>query len=356
MAADRASSVKWEVSMGGTVDIRDCIQFTVDKDVNQPDHAIVVLKNTDHKYTPMAKDGTTLTIKTTSPGKEDLKTLFTGKVVKVDPQYKGGDVSRIAVSAYDDKLHKALQGKKSWTQQDCTYKDILEKCLPGCDIKGPDENPTFKHRYIANMSDLDLARMVAQRMGCFIFNQEGTIKVLHPKKAEDSGIEFYVYENQDKEHRMKSFNPRLTGSRILKAVEVRGWDPEKKEAIVHKAKAEPSKLGNTEASSAASSTAADSSSVCDVPVFSLEEAKMIAKAHLVHANLGYIEAEAEAFGKADYGPGQIIKIFINSQAADRFDGSYFVIGTTHKYSHGTQTNPDGGYTTVFRLKRDAEVQ
>jgi hypothetical protein len=51
----------------------------------------------------------------------------------------------------------------------------------------------------------------------------------------------------------------------------------------------------------------------------------------------------------------VIKVFVNSQAEDRFDGKYFVMGTTHKYSHGTRTSPEGGYTTVFRLARNAEV-
>jgi hypothetical protein len=40
------------------------------------------------------------------------------------------------------------------------------------------------------------------------------------------------------------------------------------------------------------------------------------------------------------------------QAADKFDGKYFVVGTTHRYSHGTlDRNPTAAYTTVFRLAR-----
>jgi uncharacterized protein len=352
--ADRAGSVGWKLNLGGQVDAKDIIQFTVDKDLMQPDMAVAVLRNTDHKYVARAKIGETLTIEATSPGKDDYKLLFTGKITGVEPQYKGGGESRVVVRAFCP-LHKKLQGKKSDTYQDKNDQQILQQVLGDIDFKGPDEKPTYKHVYRPNMSDLDFARMRAARMGCFIWNENGTIKV-HKPKFEDSGVEFYVYENQDREHRMKSFSPRLTGAQIVKKYTVQGWDPEGKEKFTGKATAEPSKLGNTEASSAAKDAAAEETFTCDEPIFSNEEATMIAKAKLQEHNLGYMSAEAEAFGNADYKPGMVIKIFINSQAADRFDGGYFVTGTTHKYSHGTQTNPDGGYTTVFRLARNAEVQ
>jgi hypothetical protein len=355
VAADRAGSVGWKLTLAGEeVKATDIVQFTVNKSLDQPDEANVVLRNTDHRYTAKAKDGETLSLKTTSPGSDDMKQLFDGKIASAKPQYAGGGESRIVIKGYCS-LFKKLQGKKRDTFQDQTDQQILQKVLGNIDFQGPDEAPTYKHVTRPNMSDLEFARMRAARMGCYIFNDNGTIKV-HKPKFEDSGIEFYVYENEGKQHRMKKFDPALTGSQILKAMEVRGYDPEKKEAIVARVNAEPSKLGNTEASAAASESAADCTFTCDEPIFSKEEATMIAKAKLLRHNLQYIRATAEAFGNADYKPGIVVKIFINSQAADRFDGGYFVVSTTHKYSHGTQTNPDGGYTVFFILARNAEVQ
>jgi hypothetical protein len=354
MAADRAGSVGWSLTLAGEeVKPGDIVQFTVNKTLDQPDEANVVLRNTDFRYTAKAKDGETLVLKTTSPGSDEKKLLFSGKIASAKTQHAGGGESRIVVKGYCSLFNK-LQGKKQDTFQDMTDQQNLQKVLGDIDFQGPDEAPTYKHVTRPNMSDLEFARVRAARMGCYIFNDNGTIKV-HKPKFEDSGIEFFPYENEGKEHRMKKFDPCLTGSQILKSMEVRAWDPEKKEKIYSKVQAEPSKLGNTEASQAASSSASDTVT-SDEPVFSKEEATMVAKAKLMRHNLQYIRATAEAFGNADYKPGIVIKVFVNSQAADRFDGGYFVVSTTHKYSHGTQTNPDGGYSTFFILARNAEVQ
>jgi len=354
--AERAGSVGWKLTLGGgQVDAGEIIQFTVDKDLDQPDHAVAVLRNTSHKHVAQAKIGDPFKIETTTPGNDDMKLLFTGEIAGIEPQYKGGGESRVVIRAFC-KLHKKLAGRKSKTFQDKTDQQILEEVLGGIDFKGPDEKPTYKHITQDNMSDLDFARLRASRIGCYIWNENGSVKVKKPELDKDSGIEFFVFENQGKTHRMKSFAPRLTGAQIVKSLEVRGWNPETKKAIVERVSAEPSPLGNTEASSAAGDKAADVTFTCDQPIWSNEEAKALAKAKLQQHNLGYMSAEAEAFGNPAYLPGQVIKINVNSQAADKFDGKYFVTGTTHKYSHGTQTNPDGGYTTVFRLARNAEVQ
>lgn len=354
--AERAGSVGWKLTLGGgQVDIRDIIQFTVDKDLNQPDMAVAVLRNTHHKYVNSAKIGDPFKIESTVPGGNSYKLLFTGEIAGIEPQYKGGGESRVTVRAFC-KLHKKLAGRKSKTFQDKTDQQILEEVLGGIEFKGPDEKPTYKHITQDNMSDLDFARLRASRIGCYIWSENGAIKVKKPELDKDSGVEFKVYDKQDGDHRIKSFAPRLTGAQIVKSLEVRGWNPETKKPIVERVNAEPSPLGNTEASSAAGSKAADVTFTCDQPIWSNEEAKALAKAKLQEHNLGYMSAEAEAFGNPDYLPGKVIKIFVNSQQADKFDGKYFVTGTTHKYAHGTQTNPDGGYTTVFRLARNAEVQ
>jgi phage protein D len=353
--AERAGSVLWKLSLGGKeIDIKDIVQFTVDKDLNQPDMAVAVLRNTSHQYVSQAKIGDPFEIKSTLPGTNALKLLFTGDISGIEPQYKGGGESRVTVRAFCT-LHKKLQGKKSKTFQDKTDQQIITDVLGQIEWKGPQENPTYKHITQDNMTDLDFARLRASRIGCYIWSENGKIMVKVPELDKDSGVEFKVYDKQEGDHRIKSFAPRLTGAQIVKELEVRGWNPETKKAIVEKVKAEKSSLGDVEASAAADTKAAPMQYMCDQPIWSNEEAKCLAKAKLQEHNLGYMSAEAEAFGNPDYLPGKVIKIFINSQAKDKFDGKYFVTGTTHKYAHGTQTTPDGGYTTIFRLARNAEV-
>ena len=352
--ADRAGSVGWKFNLAGEeVKPGDIIQFTVYKALDEPQECTVVLRNTDHSYSSKAKPGETMTLKSTSPGTDEMKQLFTGKIQSADTQYAGGGESRIVVRGYC-LLFDKKQGKKSHTYQDKTDQQMIQDVLGNIEFQGPDEKPAYKHVYVPNKSDLEFALLRATRMGCYIWSDDGKIKVQKPK-FEDSGIEFYVYENEGKKHRMKNFRPSQNTSAVIKSMKVQAWDPEKKEPIVGEAKAEPSKLGSKEAASAAGD-AAKETFCCDEPVFSKEEATMVAKAKLMRHNLQYMRATAEAFGSAEYKPGIVVKVFINSQQQDRYDGGYFVTATTHKYSHGSQTNPDGGYSTHFILQRNAEVQ
>ena len=350
----RIGTVEWELLLNGTVvEAGHVISFTVDKDMNQPDMALVVLKNDDHAYSnDRATIGAPFEIKVAEAGQSAKKTLFKGEIAGVEGNYKGGGESRVMIRAFCTELHPKLAGKKSETFQDKTDKQIIQQVLGSCEFKGPEIQ--HKHVYQDNMSDLDFARLRAARIGCFIWTENGKINVKRPELDKDSGIAFNVYDKGG-QHRMKSFTPRMTSARIVKSVEVRAWNPETKKAIVKRVNAEASPLGDKEASAAAGEHAADETFTCDQPVWSEEEAKALAEARLQEHNLGYMSAEAEAVGNPQYLPGKVISIFVNSQAKDRFDGKYFVVGTTHKYTQGTRTAPEGGYTTVFRLARNAEV-
>jgi phage protein D len=350
----RIGTAEWQLLLSGSpVDNGHVISFTVDKDFNQPDMAVVVLKNDDHAYSnDRSRIGAPFEIKIAEAGQSQKKTLFKGEVAGVEGNYKGGGESRVMIRAFCNQLHPKLAGKKSETFQDKTDKQIISQVLGGCDFKGPEIQ--HKHVYQDNMSDLDFARLRAARIGCFIWTDNGSIVCKRPELDKDSGIKFNVYDKGG-EHRMKSFTPRMSSARIVKSVEVRGWNPETKKLIVKRVSAEPSPLGDKEASSAASEHAADETFTCDQPVWNEEEAKALAEARLQEHNLGYMSAEAEAVGNPAYTPGTVISIFVNSQAKDRFDGKYLVVGTTHKYTQGTRTSPEGGYTTVFRLSRNAEV-
>jgi phage protein D len=352
MAGDkRIGSTKWELSCGGQIPLSDIIMFVIDKDINQPDQAVAVLRNDEHKYTGQCKVDTEFELKASEPGSENMQTLFKGKVCGVEPQYKGGGESRITVRAFCS-LHQKLQGKKSKTFQDKTDKDIITEVLGQVDFKGPEIN--HKHVTQDNQSDLDFARLRAARIGCHIWSENGSIKCKEPPLGEGEIAEFKIFDNQSAQAQMKSFSPRQTGAQVLESLEVRGWNPETKKEIVQRVKAKPSPLGGTEASAASKGKAAQVTFNCDSPIWSDEEAKAMAEAKILEANLGFITAEAECMGNPTYLPSKVVKIDVNTKGGDRFDGKYYVMGATHKYVHGTQTNPDGGYTTILRLARNAE--
>lgn len=139
---------------------------------------------------------------------------------------------------------------------------------------------------------------------------------------------------------------------IVKAVEVRSASSEAKDAIVGKASATASPLGDKNAASGADSVAAGETFLVDQPLWSTEEANALAEARLQELSLGYITGEGEAKGNIAYQPAIVIKVIVNEADTDRFNGKYFVTGVTHTFRHGKGAG--AGYRTMLRVCRDAE--
>jgi hypothetical protein len=67
-----------------------------------------------------------------------------------------------------------------------------------------------------------------------------------------------------------------------------------------------------------------------------------------------MSGEVEMRGDPQFDLGKVVKIVASEESNsgdDPFNGNYYVMGITHRYSH-TKTK-DGGYVTILRLARDA---
>lgn len=342
-----SGAVNWDLFVDGKEQPDEAIvQFTVEKDLNQPDMAVLVLRNDDHAMSKACGHGAVLELKLNQDG----KTLFKGEIVGVEPQYKAQGESRVVVRAFGD-LHKALRGRKSRTFQDKTDKQILTEALGmSPEWKGPEI--THKHVYQHNQSDLEFARQRAARLGCFIWMADGKLMVKRPELDKDSGIVFRIQASDESEHAMAAFAPRMSAVGLAKAVEVRSASSETKDAIVGKATATASPLGDSNAAAAAKGVVAEETFLVDQPLWSTEEANALAEARLQELSLAYITGEGEAKGNIAYQPAIVVTIVVNETDTDRFNGKYFVTGVTHSYRQGKGAG--AGYRTTLRVCRDAE--
>ncbi len=124
---------------------------------------------------------------------------------------------------------------------------------------------------------------------------------------------------------------------------VRGWDVEKKEAIVGK-----SSQGNLYAKVQESKKGAEWAHdfgrgrlvIVDQPVISQAEADSLAAARLDEISGAFIEAQGQAFRMPKIRAGQIVDI---AGIGERFSGAYLVTEATHEYSAG-------GLTTSFSVR------
>lgn len=355
-----ATTVDYEVTVDGTKVPADQVTgFSIDLDLNQPGMCVVQLRNMSHDWNDKFKLGNSVEVKIgggtrydpDGKGSGDKATVFKGELVGMEPSYRQGGESRFALRAYD-KMHRLLRGRVSKTYQDQSDQDIASAIASKAGLSaqcGSSPKITHKHVYQHNQTNLEFLRVRAARLGFAVWCEDTKLFFDAPKLDKDSGIEFSMGKQGEKaELKLKTFNGRMSNSHVLKKVTVRGWDPEKKEEIVGEVSAASSPLGAKNAASTLSDFGEVATFTVDHPIFSVEEAKAIAKSKLDEAAMGFLTAEAEAHGDNRIKPGMVVKFTINENTAtDRFNGKYLVVGVTHRLAANT------GYVIDMRLARDA---
>jgi phage protein D len=334
----------------------DVISFVVERDLGQPDMAVITLRNDHHKHTKDRNPAQQVEIKAGGSQEGASKvTVFKGEIVGIEPVYKAQGDSRVVIRAFN-KMHRMLRGKKSKTYQNMSDQDIVGQIVGDHGLSaesGSDPKITHEHVYQHNQTDLEFIRVRAARLGFSVWCEDTKLYFDKPKTDQDSGIELKIEEAG--EHHLKAFHARVSAANVINKVTVRGWDPKKKAEIVGEAEAQNSSLGSTKASSAAGALGSAVTFTVDHPIYSVQEAQAIAKAKLGEHSMSYLTGEAECRGNGAYKPGIVVKITVNGETPDdRFNGKYLINGVTHKYTHGSASNPTGGFVSVLRVSRDAE--
>jgi uncharacterized protein len=353
-----ASAVGIKVKCGGQeVNERYLVSFMIEKDLGQPDMCSVTIRNEDSHYSGQIQVGNPLEIEA---GDQNVN-IFSGEVVALEPVYKANGENTVTVRAFN-KLHRLLRGRKSKTFLDRSDKQIVEAIANEHNLSPQCGNATVvhKHVYQHNQTNLEFLRVRAARLGFDVWVDGDTLHFDQPNSGEDSGIKLRYGEAEESMKQgaifLKHFAPRMSSTGVVKSVKVRGWNPEKKEEIIGEARAEASRLGTTSADSAAGSLASPETFEVDQPIFSKEEADLLAKAKLREAMMSYMTGEGECRGSPEIKPGIVVTITVNtnpSQTSDRFNGKYLITGVSHRYANPTRGDT-GGYVTAFRVCRDAE--
>lgn len=145
-----------------------------------------------------------------------------------------------------------------------------------------------------------------------------------------------------------NFTPTLTLSRQVSKVTVRGWDPQKKEAIEYTADKKDLPGASGSASGGKSGPEAAEQSVggkqdvvVDAPVTSEQEAKDLATSLLRERAYEFITGSGQVIGLPDLRPGDNLEL---KGLGTRFSGEYYV----KKVEHALGSN---GYLTSFDVRR-----
>ena len=385
-----ASASEFHVSIQSkAIDNHQMVTCTVTQDMGQPDMCAITLRNEDHSFSDLYQPGDAVQITAGS----EKKVVFTGDVVAMHPEYKSNGRNVIIVRAFN-KLHALTRGRKSITYVGVSDEDIVGR-IAGRNSMAPScgelaSSPAHDHVYQRNQTDLEFLRTRAERIGYSVWLDSSDGKTLHfnaPNASEDSGLKLRYGDAETAVGKeavfLKRFSPRLSSANVLEEVEVRGWDPVKKEEIIavapkggqrfsalgtgvarsmprheqpQTAEAETDQAGGDSGKKSSGSMDKKKlkSFTVDHPIYSTEEAQKLADAKLAQASLSYMTGEGECRGTPELRPGTVIEIIVNpDRPQDRFNGKYLVVGATHKYS-ADKTGDESGYVTSFRVCRDAE--
>ncbi len=322
--------------------MRDVLECVVESSLHLPDLCTLRVYDYDFKWIDAStfKEGKALEIKA-GYGNDPLKTIFDGEIVGLEMDLSAHHTATLIVRAYD-KSHRLHRGRKCRTFVDVKDSDIAS-LLAGESGLSPSVSATKTVRkWILqnNQTDWEFLTYLAKRNGFDLFMKAG--KLNFATAGERQAFNSITLE-WGKE--LRSFRPRTSASPQVDTVEVRGWDPQKKQPIVGTANAPKGapKIGGENDGGKVAKTAfgaAKKTVVVDQPVHSQEEAELLAQSIREGIGQDFLTAEGLCDGTPDLMAGSKVEI---KNIGTRFSGTYHITSATHSYS------PAEGYTTQFSV-------
>jgi len=315
--------------------LADLLELEVDSSVHLPDMATLTFGDLDFEWSDSTqmKIGSELAIEL---GSNNLRReVFVGEITALELSNDLAGVSQLVVRAYDRgyRLHRGRQTRVFNRMSDA---DIARKIAQerGMTADVVSTNPVHDYVLQDNRTDWEFLQDRAQRNGLELQVQGRKLVMKAPPSVPAEGVELTYGDN------LLSFRAQLAASEQVKEVEVRGWDPLKKQEIVGTAKRgdvtteveERSSGGDT-----AKKSFNDSARVVIARehIVNLTQATALAQAALNELEQAFITAEGEAIGDPRLRLGSELKI---QNAGQRFSGSYYVTGVTHSYGQDGYRN------------------
>lgn len=270
-------------------------------------------------------------------GKGKQVTLIKGEITALEPEFGEGMIGELVVRGYDES-HKMYRETKTRTFLNVKDSDLADQIAKEAKLKAEVETTStvYEHLFQHNQSDLAFLMQRAWRIGFECFVDDGKLWFRKPPTNEAKVTLTWGGD-------LLSFYPRITLAEQVDEVLVKGWDVEKKAAIVgqaEKGKLYPKIKEDKDGAKWAKSFGKGKLVIVDQPVISQAEANILATARLNELSGAFIDAEGTAFRRPDVKAGHMITL---EALGKRLSGSYLVTSATHTY---TAT----GFTTTFAVR------
>jgi uncharacterized protein involved in type VI secretion and phage assembly len=319
---------------------RDLLSVTVESSLHLPDVATLRISDTSLRWIDekSLEPGKRLKVSAKGAQSQSEQPLFEGEIIELEPDF-GPSAQHLYVRAFD-ALHRLARGRHVRSFQNVSDGDLVQKLAGEVGLRAQVGPTTVVYPYVFqnNQTNLEFLHQRAAALGYVLFVDGRTLHCEAPA-ATGEAIELKWAEN------LTEFRPRLTTVGQVTGTTVRGWDPEKRQAIVGQAQngngtpqvGESRKAGQL-AQSAFNLEAPHLTA--DRPVRTQAEADRLAQAMADRHSSRFLEAEGVCIGDGRIVAGTALKL---AALGDRFSGTYVVTAARHVYS------AQGGYQTHFSV-------
>lgn len=263
---------------------------------------------------------------------EELSTMFVGSITELGTDFPSGGAPTISVSGYG-RYHELTTRVVTEQWKDQTDAEIVEEIAGEYglepDVKQTEDDASREVDYNNEESDADYLEKLAERNDdgedhYRVYARRNELVFRPPAKDSEPVLELAYGESLD------SFSPSFIDARTLDGIEVRHWDPEKKEEIVGTA-------GDVDG---------QRTRTVKRPVSSQTEAEDIARRLLHEREDEQFQGSGETIGLPDLDVDQTVDL---TGLGKRFSGTYYITDVTH-------TIDTNGYRTSFdvRLAREGD--
>jgi uncharacterized protein len=267
-----------------------------------------------------------------------METVMEGEITGLEAIHEEQARGLLRVMGYD-KFHRLRRGAVAKTYLQVKDSDVAAQIAGDLGLSADAEATSTVHPYLVQIGqtpiDFLLTRARAIGYSVDVSGSKLIFKPLPYTKPKSVTVDW--------ETGLVTFRGYLSTANQVSDVQVRGWDPKEKRAIVGKASASDIKSamgGQEKGPEAAGALGGGTLTIVDRPVSSEDEANAVAKAELERLALEYITGEATIHGDPKLRAGDVIEI---KQVGKRFTGLYFITECTHLF--------DGAYTTRLKIRR-----
>ncbi len=276
--------------------------------------------------------GKSVTLEILYSGGESFR--FDGEITKVDACFPAAGNPTLTVGGHS-VLHRLKRKQSGRTFKDSTDTQMVAKIAAGHGLTARAEDTETIRAFEAQGARTDWQFLLdLARRNRFEILAAGRTLVFGPPESGESAVAALAWGES-----LRSFTPSVNTVDQVPRVKYRGYDRDKKKAIVGSYAGAPAG-GRSGAEVAEKAFGRTELVVVDQPVNSQEECERRAKADYQRRAAAFLTGRGTTYGRPALRAGRVVTL----AGLGRFNGTYRLTKVTHTFD-------DNGYTTDFNCER-----